>query len=80
MPDYDWLVRWDRQMAAIEPDAFAAMRDSLNGADPVTAERLYDYFVAACGQAGLPTQTGRFAADMQVFLQNDGPVTFWLEV
>ena len=50
------------------------------GADPVTAERLYDYFVAACGQAGLPTQTGRFAADMQVFLQNDGPVTFWLEV
>ena len=51
-----------------------------NGADPVTAERLYDYFVAACRSASLPTETGRFAADMQVFLQNDGPVTFWLEV
>ncbi|MCM0943584.1 D-aminoacyl-tRNA deacylase, partial [Klebsiella pneumoniae] len=26
------------------------------------------------------TQTGRFAADMQVSLVNDGPVTFWLQV
>ena len=51
-----------------------------NGADPATAARLYDYFVAACRSASLPTETGRFAADMQVFLQNDGPVTFWLEV
>ena len=51
-----------------------------NGADPATAARLYDYFVAACRAAALPTETGRFAADMQVFLQNDGPVTFWLEV
>lgn len=25
-------------------------------------------------------QTGRFAADMQVALVNDGPVTFWLQV
>jgi D-tyrosyl-tRNA(Tyr) deacylase len=24
--------------------------------------------------------TGRFGADMQVALVNDGPVTFWLEV
>ncbi|PVO24577.1 D-tyrosyl-tRNA(Tyr) deacylase, partial [Salmonella enterica subsp. enterica serovar Typhimurium] len=26
------------------------------------------------------TQTGRVAADMQVELVNDGPVTFWLQV
>ncbi|TOL44924.1 D-tyrosyl-tRNA(Tyr) deacylase, partial [Vibrio parahaemolyticus] len=26
------------------------------------------------------TQTGQFAADMQVNLTNDGPVTFWLQV
>ncbi|TFT84769.1 D-aminoacyl-tRNA deacylase, partial [Proteus mirabilis] len=26
------------------------------------------------------TQTGQFAADMQVTLTNDGPVTFWLQV
>jgi len=27
-----------------------------------------------------PIATGRFAADMQVSLVNDGPVTVWLEV
>jgi D-tyrosyl-tRNA(Tyr) deacylase len=26
-----------------------------------------------------PVATGRFGADMQVSLLNDGPVTFWLE-
>jgi len=28
----------------------------------------------------LPVAAGRFGGDMQVSLQNDGPVTFWLEV
>ncbi|ECY5041542.1 D-tyrosyl-tRNA(Tyr) deacylase, partial [Salmonella enterica subsp. enterica serovar Enteritidis] len=31
-------------------------------------------------QQAIDTQTGRFAADMQVELVNDGPVTFWLQV
>lgn len=31
-------------------------------------------------QQKMNTQTGRFAADMQVSLVNDGPVTFWLQV
>ncbi|MFT6327898.1 MAG: D-tyrosyl-tRNA(Tyr) deacylase, partial [Crocinitomicaceae bacterium] len=30
--------------------------------------------------AEINTQAGRFGADMQVSLLNDGPVTFWLEV
>ena len=51
-----------------------------NGAAPELAERLYEYFVARCRDTGLVTATGRFAADMQVSLINDGPVTFWLEV
>lgn len=51
-----------------------------NGANPQLAERLYDYFVEQSRLAGLTTETGRFAADMQVSLTNDGPVTFWLEV
>ncbi|MGL4205684.1 MAG: D-aminoacyl-tRNA deacylase [Aeromonadaceae bacterium] len=50
-----------------------------NGGHPQLAERLYDYFVAHSQEAGIPTETGRFAADMQVSLTNDGPVTFWLE-
>ena len=49
------------------------------GADPIDAERLYDYFSDLCQQV-LPTQRGRFAADMKVSLTNDGPVTFWLQV
>ncbi len=49
------------------------------GAHPQEAERLYHYFSEQC-EAILPTQKGRFAADMKVSLVNDGPVTFWLQV
>jgi len=28
---------------------------------------------------GVPTQTGRFGAHMEVEIHNDGPVTIWLE-
>jgi D-tyrosyl-tRNA(Tyr) deacylase len=41
-----------------------------------------DYFerlVAACRQQLDTVETGRFGANMQVTLTNDGPVTFWLE-
>jgi D-tyrosyl-tRNA(Tyr) deacylase len=50
------------------------------GAPPALGEELYDYFVRQCKDAGIPTQTGQFGADMQVSLLNDGPVTFNLEV
>ena len=50
-----------------------------NGGHPQLAERLYDYFVTQAQAAGIVTASGRFAADMQVSLTNDGPVTFWLE-
>ncbi|MBU2919342.1 MAG: D-tyrosyl-tRNA(Tyr) deacylase [Psychrosphaera sp.] len=50
------------------------------GASPELGEQLYDYFVEQCKQAGITTQTGKFGADMQVGLVNDGPVTFNLEV
>ncbi|WCE29793.1 D-aminoacyl-tRNA deacylase [Vibrio sp. SCSIO 43137] len=49
------------------------------GAHPEDAERLYNYFSDMCEQV-LPTERGRFAADMKVSLVNDGPVTFWLQV
>lgn len=49
------------------------------GANPEDAERLYDYFSNQC-ESVLPTERGRFAADMKVSLVNDGPVTFWLQV
>lgn len=49
------------------------------GAHPTDAERLYDYFSDHCSEV-LPTERGRFAADMKVSLVNEGPVTFWLQV
>nr|WP_202603186.1 D-aminoacyl-tRNA deacylase [Vibrio toranzoniae] len=49
------------------------------GAPPEDAERLYDFFSDQC-ESVLPTERGRFAADMKVSLVNDGPVTFWLQV
>jgi D-tyrosyl-tRNA(Tyr) deacylase len=49
------------------------------GATPAEGERLYNYFVNKAKETGLKIQTGQFAADMQVSLTNDGPVTFWLE-
>lgn len=50
------------------------------GAAPADAERLYEFFVKQCQAKNIPTETGQFAADMQVSLVNDGPVTFWLQV
>ena len=48
-------------------------------APPDEGKRLYEYFVSAAKQIGLPVATGIFQADMQVSLVNDGPVTFILE-
>lgn len=46
---------------------------------PEEAKPLYEYFVARLSAIGLPVKTGIFQAEMQVTLQNDGPVTFILE-
>ena len=62
-------------------DTQKGMRPSFSGgADPADAERLYESFIDCCREKGMVTETGRFAANMQVALVNDGPVTFWLQV
>lgn len=48
-------------------------------APPKEAEFLYNFFVERLKQTGIKVQTGVFAADMLVDIQNDGPVTFLLE-
>ncbi|MCX8601849.1 MULTISPECIES: D-aminoacyl-tRNA deacylase [unclassified Gilliamella] len=61
-------------------DTQKGMRPSFTkGANPQLANQLYQFFVEQC-QKQINTQTGQFAADMQVALINDGPVTFWLQV
>lgn len=51
-----------------------------NAAAPDEGRRLYDYFVAKAREAHPVVATGQFAADMQVHLVNDGPVTIPMRV
>lgn len=49
-------------------------------ARPETAIPLYEYFIEAAKQQGIKkVATGQFGADMQVYIQNDGPVTLMLD-
>ncbi|QIK38842.1 D-tyrosyl-tRNA(Tyr) deacylase [Caldichromatium japonicum] len=48
-------------------------------APPEEGRRLFDYLTAQARLVYPKVATGRFGADMQVHLINDGPVTFWLE-
>ena len=49
-------------------------------AAPEIANELYERFVVEVGNYGIKTETGKFAAMMDVKLTNDGPVTFMIEV
>jgi D-tyrosyl-tRNA(Tyr) deacylase len=51
----------------------------LQAAPPDVAQQLYERFVAAVRQQGVPVATGVFQADMQVTLCNSGPVTIILD-
>ncbi|MEZ6058370.1 MAG: D-aminoacyl-tRNA deacylase [Planctomycetaceae bacterium] len=48
-------------------------------AAPDTANKLYELFVEKVRQLGITVATGRFRANMQVSLVNDGPVTLLLD-
>lgn len=50
-----------------------------SAAPPDEGKRLFDDLVALAHAAYPRVATGRFGADMQVSLVNEGPVTFWLE-
>jgi len=62
-------------------DASGGNRPSFTqAAAPDEGRRLYDYFVAQARLMHPEVQTGQFAADMQVSLVNDGPVTVPLRI
>ena len=48
-----------------------------SAATPQEGKRLFEFLVGKM-HPKVKVQTGRFGADMQVSLVNDGPVTFWL--
>ena len=51
-----------------------------NAAPPEDGRRLYEDFVAKARSSHSVVQTGQFAADMQVHLLNDGPVTIPMQM
>jgi D-tyrosyl-tRNA(Tyr) deacylase len=61
-------------------DTRSGTRAGFSGAAaPEEGRRLYERFVEICRARHPEVATGRFGADMQVSLVNDGPVTFWLQ-
>lgn len=61
-------------------DARKGRRPSFTAAaGPETAIPLYEAFVAAVKASGIGVATGRFGAEMQISLCNDGPVTLIIE-
>ena len=48
-------------------------------AAPDDGKRLYDHFTARIAAEGIATANGIFGADMAVSLNNDGPVTIWMD-
>jgi D-tyrosyl-tRNA(Tyr) deacylase len=48
-------------------------------ASPEDGNRLYEYFASRVAAQGIPVAKGRFGADMNVRLLNDGPVTIWMD-
>jgi D-aminoacyl-tRNA deacylase len=51
----------------------------IDAALPEVAEPLVNRFIELLRGHGIPTQTGKFGNHMHVEINNDGPVTIWLE-
>jgi D-tyrosyl-tRNA(Tyr) deacylase len=73
--------------AAIVVSQFTLYADTRKGrrpsftdaAPPEVARPLIERFAALLALQGVPTQTGEFGAHMLVEIENDGPVTIWME-
>ncbi len=72
--------RWWSASSRSTPTLRRGRRPSFIGAaGPVVGERLYEVFCEILASAGVPVRQGRFGADMEVELVNDGPFTIWLD-
>ena len=83
--------KMNRNLAAVEGSLLVVSQFTLyadtksrrpgftGAAKPEVAIPLYEQFMEACRQRGFHVEHGEFGADMQVFSQNDGPVTIVLD-
>ncbi len=77
----------DQELGLLAVPQFTLAADTKKGtrasftkaAPPELGRELFDQFVAECRKRLSAVETGRFGAHMRVSLENDGPVTFWLE-
>ena len=61
-------------------DTRSGMRPGFStAAPPELGQELFEAMVKDASARHSPVASGRFGADMQVHLVNDGPVTFWLQ-
>jgi len=61
-------------------DTSRGRRPGFTGAaGPEQADRLYERYATALRDLGVRVATGRFGAEMEVELVNDGPFTIWLD-
>lgn len=84
--------RWDKSVQEIGGELLVISQFTLYGdcrkgrrpsfdrsAPPETAQKLYEIFVEKLRQSGLKVETGLFGTQMQVSIENDGPVTLAID-
>jgi D-tyrosyl-tRNA(Tyr) deacylase len=84
--------RFDRSVQEIQGELLVISQFTLYGdcrkgrrpsfdraAAPDIAQKYYERFVEKLRQSGLTVKTGQFGAMMEVSIENQGPVTIWLE-
>ena len=84
--------RWDKSVLDLGGELLVVSQFTLYGdcrkgrrpsfdrsASPEPARQLYEQFVSELRQSGLRVETGKFGAMMEVSIENDGPVTLFLE-